>query len=185
MRTITEKKVQLNPELWSVQHKTYLFAMARRKLPEAAIEDVVQDTFLAALRSAPRFKGQSTERVWLTSILHHKIMDYYRKAYSRQGKVMHDALRLSDHPNWYELENQTNKPDDAEIIELLNADELISVFNSGLSVLGNREKEVLRLKMKGYSTEAICNTLDIERVNTWVALSRARKKMKSYLNENW
>ena len=185
MKAARKNKVRLHPELWSSRYKSYLFAIAVRKLPEDAVEDILQETYLAALRSAPGFRGESTERSWLTSILNHKIMDYYRKAYSRQGMVMHNAIRVSEHPRWHEWENPSNKPDNAEITESFNATELYKVFHSGLSQLGSREQEVLQLKMRGYSTEAICSALDIEKVNTWVALSRARKKMKTYLNNNW
>tara|TARA_E500000318_G_C3558598_1_gene212290 strand:+ start:911 stop:1474 length:564 start_codon:yes stop_codon:yes gene_type:complete len=185
MKTTIKNKVQLHPELWSDRYKSYLFAMAIKKLPEDVVEDILQETYLAALRSAPRFRGDSTERSWLTSILNHKIMDYYRKAYSRQGKVMHNALRVSDYPTWHDWENLNNKPDNAEITEFQNADDLYKVLNSGLELLGHREKQVLRLKIKGYSTEAICDTLEINEVNTWVALSRARKKIKHYLNDHW
>lgn len=185
MKKATKHNIELQPELWSIRYKNYLLAVARKKLPEDVVEDIIQETYLAALRSAPRFRGDSTERVWLTSILNHKIMDYYRKAYSRQGKVMHEAIRVSDYPRWHEWENPSNRPKDAEIIEVMDGTELYKVFAAGLSGLGEREQEVLSLKMKGYSTEAICNTLDIEKVNTWVALSRARKKMKAYLTHNW
>lgn len=185
MKTITKNKEQLRPELWSVRYKSYLAAIASKKLPADIVEDILQETYLAALRSAPGFRGDSTERSWLTSILHHKIMDHYRKAYSRQGKVMHEALRVSEYPRWHEWENPANKPDNAEITEFQNADDLVKVINSGFELLGQREEQVLRLKIKGYSTEAICDRLEINEVNTWVALSRARKKIKHYLNDHW
>lgn len=185
METLTQNKVELNPELWMIRHKSYLFAMARRKLPEDNIEDIVQDTFLAALNSASRFKGHSSERVWLTSILHNKIMDHYRMAYSRKGKVLHTAIRVSEYPSWHEWESPSNGLNHIDISDCLSANDLQIVLDSGIEQLGSREQEVLRMKIKGYSTEAICQSLDINKVNAWVALSRARKKMKSYLQENW
>ena len=42
-------------------------------------EDITQETFLSAVRSAGRFKGKSKPYTWLLSIAHHKIADYYRK----------------------------------------------------------------------------------------------------------
>ncbi len=185
METITENKIELNPDLWLIRHKDYLFAMARRKLPEDKVEDIVQDTFLAALNSASGFRGHSSERVWLTSILNHKIMDHYRMAYSKKGKVLHTAIRVSEYPTWHEWENPSNGLNHADVTDYLSANELHMVLDSGIDQLGTREKQVLRMKIKGYSTEAICQTLDINKVNAWVALSRARKKMKSYLADNW
>jgi RNA polymerase sigma-70 factor (ECF subfamily) len=45
-------------------------------------EDLVQETFLAGLRGKDRFRGQGSERTWLTSILKRKVIDIYRKKYS-------------------------------------------------------------------------------------------------------
>lgn len=44
-----------------------------------AAEDIVQETFLAALSSADKFRGQSNLYTWLCSIAHHKISDFYRQ----------------------------------------------------------------------------------------------------------
>ena len=64
---------------WLNQHGDYLyrFALARLRDPHLA-EDVVQETFLAAIKS-PNFAEQSAPRTWLTGILKHKIIDVMRK----------------------------------------------------------------------------------------------------------
>ncbi|WP_228237811.1 sigma-70 family RNA polymerase sigma factor [Allomuricauda sp. M10] len=185
METILEKKNDLNPDLWFAKYGNYLFAMARLKLPEDKVEDIVQDTFLAALGSAPGFKGLSSERVWLTSILNHKIMDHYRRSFSKKGRAIHTAIRVADYPDWHDWDGATNGLEHSDVNDYLDAIELDLVLNSGMDQLGSREQQVLKMKIKGFSTEAICDTLDINKVNAWVALSRARKKMKNYLAENW
>ena len=50
-------------------------------------EDIVQDTFLAALKSAKGFKGRSSAYTWLCSIAYHKVADHYRRQ-SRERKRM-------------------------------------------------------------------------------------------------
>jgi two-component system, sensor histidine kinase and response regulator len=50
----------------------------RVRTPEVA-QDLVQEAFLAALRSYVKFAGRSSERSWLFGILKNKIVDYYRK----------------------------------------------------------------------------------------------------------
>lgn len=42
-------------------------------------EDIVQETFLAALNSANRYRGQSKPFTWLCGIAYHKISDFYRR----------------------------------------------------------------------------------------------------------
>lgn len=44
-----------------------------------AAEDLLQEIFLAALRSIDRFRGDSQLYTWLCSIAFHKITDFYRR----------------------------------------------------------------------------------------------------------
>jgi RNA polymerase sigma-70 factor, ECF subfamily len=53
-------------------------------------EDILQDTFLNAIKSARNFKGNSHVYTWLVGIAHHKISDYYRRI-----KREHRHLTLS------------------------------------------------------------------------------------------
>ena len=70
---------QLHPESWMDSHGDvlYRFALARMCNLEVA-EEVVQETFLAALSNRAQFTGRSDERTWLVGILRRKIADHYR-----------------------------------------------------------------------------------------------------------
>src|SRR5437868_15313519 len=69
-----------DPATWLDEHGDilYRYALARVRKPDIA-QDLVQGTFLAAVRTIDRFRGGSTVRSWLCGILKHKICDYYRK----------------------------------------------------------------------------------------------------------
>src|SRR5210317_2662858 len=69
-----------NPESWVDQYGDFLyrFTLSRVKDPSIA-EDLVQETFLAALNARKNFQGRSTARTWLIAILKHKIVDHIRK----------------------------------------------------------------------------------------------------------
>lgn len=43
------------------------------------LEELLQDVFLDALDSLAFFQGKSSVTTWLTTIAHHKMVDYYRK----------------------------------------------------------------------------------------------------------
>lgn len=60
-------------------HTRYLksYALRRVRDPDLA-DDLVQDTFVAALSSAGQFEGRSAARTWLVGILKHKILDVFR-----------------------------------------------------------------------------------------------------------
>ena len=45
---------------------------------QAVAQDLVQETFLAALKSAGKFRGQSKAYTWLYSIANKKVADFYR-----------------------------------------------------------------------------------------------------------
>ena len=70
----------LDPETWVDQHgdSLFRFALSRVQDPETAA-DLVQETFLAALRLRDAYAGRSSVRTWLTAILKHKIADCHRR----------------------------------------------------------------------------------------------------------
>ncbi|MHC4945232.1 MAG: RNA polymerase sigma factor, partial [Planctomycetota bacterium] len=76
-----------DPATWVDEHgdALYRFAITRLKDPEAA-EEIVQETFLAALKAKDSFKGRSSERTWLIGILKNKVIDHFRKM-SRERPV--------------------------------------------------------------------------------------------------
>src|SRR5262245_43042551 len=65
---------------WLEAHADYLFHFAVGQVRDAGVaEDLVQDTFLAALKARNGYAGKSSERTWLTGILRHKIYDHLRR----------------------------------------------------------------------------------------------------------
>ena len=178
----TQPLQQLEPQNWVNKHKGYLFHFAYKKLPQDLVEDIVQDTFLAALNSAHRFKGTSSERVWLTAILKYKIADHYRGNNGKQYHIRENIeSRLSSERKIESNHRFTYDP----IPESLDEDDLKLVLNTGMSTLSKSENQILELKQNGFSTEAICEELQISRTHCWVLLHRARKKLQQYLSENW
>ena len=86
------------PNDWVDAHGAYLFNFAVGQVRDQSVaEDVVQETFLAALKARDRFAGQCSERTWLVSILRHKIYDYLRKhCREKKHRVEPMAARLDD-----------------------------------------------------------------------------------------
>jgi len=54
-------------------------------------EDIIQETFLSALNSARRFRGQSKPYTWLCSIAHHKVVDFYRRQQKESRRKVDDV----------------------------------------------------------------------------------------------
>ncbi|MGD9855037.1 MAG: RNA polymerase sigma factor, partial [Planctomycetaceae bacterium] len=69
-----------DPECWVDDHGDALFRFAMVRVGRREIaEDLVQETFLAGLKSRDRFRGQSQERSWLIAILKHKTADWLNR----------------------------------------------------------------------------------------------------------
>src|SRR5882724_10638082 len=65
---------------WLSAHGDYLFNLAVGQVRDPLVaEDLVQETFLAALKARERFSGRSSDRTWLVGILRSKIYDHLRR----------------------------------------------------------------------------------------------------------
>ena len=69
-----------DPKSWVDLHGDYLFRFALSRVRDRQVaEDVVQETFIAALKARERFGGRSEERTWFVAILKNKIIDHFRR----------------------------------------------------------------------------------------------------------
>ncbi len=82
------KTALTDPSHWVERYgdSLYRYALLRLQSRELA-EDLIQETFAAALRNRSSFSGHSSERTWLIGILKHKIVDYLRAKYREQSNV--------------------------------------------------------------------------------------------------
>ena len=48
-------------------------------------EEVVQETFINSLKQLHLFRGKSSLKTWMMSILFHEIADFYRKKYAKKA----------------------------------------------------------------------------------------------------
>ena len=77
----------IDPNQWINLYSDYLFNYTITRVNDGEIaKDLVQDTFVAGLKSMKNFKGEASERTWLISILKRKIIDHYRKINSKKGQ---------------------------------------------------------------------------------------------------
>ena len=178
-----------DPETWVDQYGDYLYgyALSRIKDPSVA-EDLVQETFVAALKTYKNFEGHSSERTWLTSILRHKAVDYFRRT-SRE-KPMEDVDASTEFMNeYFDGKGQWRASPASWTLnprEILERKDFWKTLTDCLSGLSENLAIVFRLReMDGLSTEEICKVLKITPTNCWVILHRARMGMRRCLEMNW
>jgi RNA polymerase sigma-70 factor (ECF subfamily) len=177
----------INPDKWIDSYSDYLFNYTISRVSDREIaQDLVQDTFLAGLKSMKNFKGEASERTWLISILKRKIIDHYRKINSNKGKAevrinYNDAESEGD---W--LEERVADPFDKTAEDTLQNEELGTAIHNCLGKLPQKQADVFKMKtILGHETEAICNELNITASNLWVIIHRARTALADCLKENW
>lgn len=178
----------LNPDSWVDKYADYLFNYAVARVSDAEIaKDLVQETFLAGLKSAKNFQGAAAERTWLIAILKRKVIDYYRKINSKKGKaeVRITYSNQSDSAGDWLEENVADPFSTLENDEIEN-EELGLAIQECISKLPKKQSAVFVMKtIRGLSTEDICNELGINPSNLWVMVHRARISLMGCLNENW
>jgi RNA polymerase sigma-70 factor (ECF subfamily) len=183
-----------NPERWVEEHGDYLFKYAMSRLREPAkAEDLVQETFLAALKGGKDFQGRSSEKSWLVGILKNKICDFYRKA-SRETSFT-DLEFYSDEEG--DRFNTDGAFKDAWIHELgpqewsnpganLDNEAFWQTYRDCSNKLPKNVSTVFNLReVDGVESKDICAMLNITESNLWVMLHRARMALRRCLELNW
>ena len=178
----------LNPDKWVDLHADYLFnyTISRINNHELA-KDLVQESFLAALKAKDNFQGKASERTWLISILKRKIIDYYRKINSAKGKAEVKMNFYADgdrEGEWIEERVPSDWGNDVE--KSLENDELNIALKNCIDNLPEKYEMVFRLKtIQQFETEEICKELAITPSNLWVIIHRARTQLRKCMEDNW
>ncbi len=140
-------------------------------------EDLVHDTYVAALENQHRFEGRSTLRSWMVGILGRKIVDHYRK---HRREVLHDetpepqagsamapaeaisaeqwidtrramALIRDNLDSLTELERNAIWMCDLELIDRVEAAEMLGVDTAHLRVILHRGRAKLRKVLEAHA----------------------------------
>ncbi len=178
-----------NPEMWLEDYGDYLFSYALVRLQDREIaEDMVQETFLAALNAREKFQARSSVRTWLVGILKHKIVDHFRKSnrelpisdlltsedpsealFDKKGKWKQEAIPWADDPR-----------------VALEQKEFWETFMRCISELPRRLAQVFALReLEGLKGEEICNFMKVSATNLGVILYRARMRLARCLEVRW
>ncbi|MFQ6610159.1 MAG: sigma-70 family RNA polymerase sigma factor [Fidelibacterota bacterium] len=174
-------------ESWVSQYSGHLYYRALSKVSASELaRDLVQDTFLTAVEKFSTFKGKSSPKTWLMSILNHKIVDHYRKK-NRQPISFGDE-NLTD----FFQENGDWHPDRQpadwhnEDGHLLDNEEFLSIFQNCLDTLPLQWKDCISLKyLLDKKSEEICQELEITPTNFWQISHRAKLQLRACIEKKW
>lgn len=179
-----------DPNDWVDLYADDLFSYALKFIPnKEAARNLLQETFLAALKNRQTFSGQSKVKTWLIGILKNKIIDHLRAKYrevpvsqlvddeqSIQGFFDSQSGHLSHEPKSWALNPAL----------LMENKEFWGIFNDCLGRLPERTAQAFSLReIEGMDSQEICKALGITSTNLWVALHRARLQLRECLEKKW
>jgi RNA polymerase sigma-70 factor (ECF subfamily) len=181
----------LNPECWVDDHgdSLYRYAIIRVRRAEVA-EDLVQETLCAGYRTSQSFRGQSSERTWLFSILKNKICDYFRKLGREISftdlEFLQDEMgkKFDKSGHWKDEEGPIEWKSEPDVV--MHRTEFWEMLRACLSKMPKRVADVFMLReMEGLKSSEICEDLRISENNLWVMLHRARMALRECVELNW
>lgn len=162
------------------QYSAKIYRLALKMLgdPQDA-EDVLQETFIKALRSLPNFQGRSSLSTWLFRIAVNEALMIVRKRHPEtvsldeqkdgNGEEDFEPLQITD---WCCLPEQ----------ELMSA-EARSHLDQAIQNLPASLRSVFVLRdLQGLSTKETAETLDLSEVSVKTRLFRARMKLRENLS---
>lgn len=173
-------------------HRDYLYRFAMRRVGDPALaDDLVQETFLAALQSATSkgeaavdaatFSGRSTYRVWLAGILKHKLADAMRDRCRFVAITADDPEREHDEMNAAMVASGAGDLGDNPQ-RACERSELLAQINEALVKLPSGVADVFMAReVEGETTASIAARSGLSEANIWVRVHRARKALQAHL----
>lgn len=182
-------EAKLDAGHWVDEHADVLYRYALQRVRRRDVaEELVQETFLAALRAREDFAGQSSEQTWLVGILRHKIVDHIRldaRAKSRKSQEGQDVsvdrfFKKDGH--W----KNGSRSWGVDPVALLEKRDFWMVFEKCFSGLPGKLADAFVLReLEELQPRQVCDNLKISESNLWVRLHRARVLLKECLERHW
>jgi RNA polymerase sigma-70 factor (ECF subfamily) len=186
-----------DPETWVERYgdSLYRYALLRLRAPDLAA-DVVQETFLEALRARRSFAGRSSERTWLIGILRHKIIDHLRRSGrdlaagngalpgggSNVGPVGSSEGPFDARGRW-KVGPASWRGDPSRAME---SREFWDAFGRCLAGLPRGLADAFFLReLDGVDADEVQRILEITPANFWKRLHRARMLLRQCLEAGW
>jgi len=156
------------------EHGEYLLQYAISKLKDRDRSmDMVQDTLLTVLEKSGQFEGRSSFRTWMTSILHRKILDLWRK----EGRVAgYEDLDSVD------FDQSDLSQTDGAIIRKERHESLKNCIDK----MPDQWQKIVEAKYFNESSgDEICKEFNITSSNFWVIIHRAKMHLRECLGEKF
>lgn len=182
---MTAIKHDLGEWVGSYTNDLYSWAIYKVSDPELA-KDLIQDTFLAAAEKLASFRGESSPKTWLFSILNYKIIDVYRKKVNQPVETDDRIFSnfFDEDGTWH----REKRPVDwhHEEKNLLDDEEFQKVLKECLEALPDQWNMCVKLKyLMNKKGNEICQELGLATTNYWQIIHRAKLQLRECVELNW
>ncbi len=178
-------KHTLEPSGWIEKYSDYLFSIAMYKINDHDLaKDLVQDTYLAAYKARERFRGDASEKTWLTTILKNKITDHYRSAKNTESLNYYvestDSAFINSYYDTHDADTYGHNNRNAWVSyhasdTTLSRNEINRIIQYCLDKLPTKLKGVFWAKyLEEKNSPSICKEFNITASNYWVILHRSK-----------
>ncbi|MDT8371273.1 MAG: RNA polymerase sigma factor [Gammaproteobacteria bacterium] len=167
------------------QYHSKLTAIARSFVGQAFADEIVQDSWEAAIKSIDKFEERSSLSTWLTQIVINRSKTRLKRE-NRQSSLDAgwqdpDAADF-DHNERWSSPPQPWHDDTPE--QLLSSEQLRNLISDALENLPENQGAVIRLHdLEGVELNEICNIIDVSQSNVRVLLHRARLTIRKVIDE--
>ena len=164
-----------------------MYSWALYKVSDTELaKDLVQDTFLAAAEKISTFKGNSSPKTWLFSILNFKIVDYYRDKIKTPYNNDSDSLSAFFDENGEWRHDKRPKEWNENEINLLDDENFLAILKTCLELLPDNWNTCVKLKyLLGESGADICSKMNISKSNYWQIIHRAKLNLRECIESKW
>jgi RNA polymerase sigma-70 factor (ECF subfamily) len=173
-------------------YHTSMVRLAAGYVPSYAVaEEVAQEAWLGVLQGLDRFEGRSSLKTWIFRILTNIAKTRgARENRSQAFSSVFDDLpddepsvdpdRFAREGHW--LLAPSGWGDSPE--QKLEGAECQELIRQTIEALPANQREVIRLRdVLGFTSEEVCNTLEVSETNQRVLLHRARSRVRKALEE--
>ncbi len=170
---------------WVNAHGDVLFRYALTRVgSRTESEDLVQDTFLAALREADNFERRSAVRTWLIAILRNKIVDHIRRECRRREREAElDSTANFFHDGHWKVPVESWSTDPSKSMTKKEFWEALEQCKEELP--SNLKFAFIMRDIEGLPIDEMCALLEISPENLHVRLHRSRLLLRACLDRNW
>lgn len=179
-------------DLWVEQYGDILYRFALVRVQNHSVaEDLVQDTFVVALKSQGSFRKQASPQTWLIGILKHKIIDHYRsnhKTVSIEATTASGSGTDDDSGNTSGTKIPVNQCKEWAVTpeKIVEDGAFRDTLNSCLDRLPEKSRQIFLMREADeIKSEEICKVFNLTPTNLWVTLHRIRNQLKNCLEKNW